>query len=178
MVIHGTTVLAVRRGNRVALAGDGQVTLDHSIVKAGARKVRRLAGGRVLAGFAGGVADAVSLFSRFEEKLDAAGGRLERAAVDLAREWRTDKLLRRLEALLVVADRERTLLLSGTGDLIEPDDGILAVGSGQVAALAAARALLAHTDLDAGEIARRALEIAAGIDIYTGGTITCETLES
>jgi len=176
MVIHGTTVLAVRREGRVALAGDGQVTLDHSIVKLGARKVRRLAGGRVLAGFAGGAADAFALFTRFEEKLDAAGGRLERAAVELVREWRTDKLLRRLEALLVVADRERTLLLSGTGDLIEPDDGVLAVGSGQVAALAAARALLAHTGLDAEAIARQALAIAAEIDIYTGGTVTCEVL--
>ncbi len=177
MKVHATTVLAVRRDGRVALAGDGQVTLDRSIMKAGATKVRRLAQGRVLAGFAGGAADAFALFTRFEGKLEEANGRLERAAVELVKEWRSDRALRRLEALLVVADRERTLLLSGTGDLIEPDDGLLAVGSGGSLALAAARALVAHSTLPAEEIAVEALRIAAGIDIYTNESITCLTLD-
>ncbi|UCF68141.1 MAG: ATP-dependent protease subunit HslV [Acidobacteriota bacterium] len=177
MNIHGTTVLAVRRDGSVAMAGDGQVTLDKTIVKSGATKIRRLAGGHVLAGFAGGAADAFALFTRFEAKLEEFGSRLERAAVELVKDWRTDRVLRRLEALLLVADLERTLLLSGTGDLIEPDDGVLAIGSGGSSALAAARALLTHTDLGPGEIARQALEIAAGLDIYTGGQIICETLE-
>ena len=173
---HGTTVLAVRRGGRTAVAADGQVTLDKSIVKAGARKVRRLAGGRVIAGFAGGAADAFALLTRFEEKLDEFSGRLERAAVELAREWRTDRALRRLEALLVVADAERLLLISGTGDLIEPDDDLLAIGSGGSEALAAARALARHTELDAATIAVEALKIAGEIDIYTNGRVVCETL--
>lgn len=175
--VHATTVLAVRRGPRVALAGDGQVTLERTIVKAGARKVRRLAGGRVLAGFAGGAADAFSLFGRFEEKLEQHGNRLDRAAVELVKDWRTDRVLRRLEAMLVVADAEHTLLLSGTGDLIEPDDGLVAVGSGGAVALAAARALCAHTTLGPREVALEALRIAAGLDIYTNDQIVCETLD-
>ncbi|GAB4222213.1 MAG: ATP-dependent protease subunit HslV [Acidobacteriota bacterium] len=178
MRMRRTTVLAVRRDGRVALAGDGQVTLDRTVIKGSARKVRRLAGGEVLAGFAGGAADAFALFSRFEEKLEQHGRRLERAAIELVRDWRTDRALRRLDAVLVVADRERTLLLSGTGDLIEPDDGLLAVGSGGALALAAARALARFTELDAEQIARNALAIAAGIDIYTNDNIVCETLEA
>jgi ATP-dependent HslUV protease subunit HslV len=158
------------------MAADGQVSLETAIVKQGARKVRRLSGGSVLAGFAGGAADAFALFSRFEGKLEEANGRLERAAVELVREWRTDRALRRLEALLLVADRERVLLLSGTGDLIEPDDGLMAIGSGGTAALAAARALLAHSDLEADAIAVEALRIAAGIDVYTNDSIVCETI--
>ncbi len=176
MRIRSTTVLAVRRGECVAIAGDGQVTLDKTIVKGSALKVRTLAGGRVLAGFAGGAADAFTLFSRFEGKLEEANTRLERAAVELVREWRTDRALRRLEALLVVADKDHVLLLSGTGDLIEADDGILAIGSGSAVALAAARALRRHSELAADEIARAALQIAAEIDIYTNDTIVCEML--
>lgn len=178
MRVHATTVIAVRRDGTVALAADGQVTVDRSIVKKGARKVRRLAGGQVLAGFAGGAADAFALFSRFEARLEEHGSRLERAAIELVREWRTDRALRRLEALLIVADRERTLLLSGTGDLIEPDDGIIAIGSGGSVALAAARALVRHSALPAPEIAREALLIAAEVDIYTNDCIICETLGS
>ena len=178
MRIRSTTVLAVRREGEVAVAADGQVTLDKTIVKEGALKVRRLAGGSVLAGFAGGAADAFSLFSRFEAKLEEHGRRLERAAVELVRDWRSDRVLRQLEALLVVADKERTLLLSGTGDLIEPDDGLLAIGSGGSLALAAARALVRHSELGAEDIAREALGIAAEIDIYTGGSIVCETLRA
>lgn len=176
MRVHATTVIAVRRDGTVALAADGQVTVDRSIVKKGARKVRRLAGGQVLAGFAGGAADAFALFSRFEARLEEHGSRLERAAIELVREWRTDRALRRLEALLIVADRERTLLLSGTGDLIEPDDGIIAIGSGGSVAFAAARALVRHSALPAPEIAREALLIAAEVDIYTNECIICETL--
>lgn len=174
--IIGTTVLAVRRGERVALAGDGQVTLDRSVVKGGARKVRRLGDGGVLAGFAGGAADAFALLTRFEEKLAAHPGRLERAAVELVREWRTDRVLRRLEAMLIVADLSKTLLLSGTGDLIEPDDGVVAIGSGGVAAMAAARALLRHTELDAATLATAALRVAAEIDIHTNDNIVVEEL--
>lgn len=173
---HGTTVLAVRRSGGVAIAADGQVSLDTTIVKHGAHKVRRLSGGRVIAGFAGGAADAFALFSRFEGKLEEASGRLEKAAVELVREWRTDRALRRLEALLLVADESRVLLLSGTGDLIEPDDGVMAIGSGGAPALAAARALVAHTKLDARTIAVEALKVAAGIDIYTNDCIVCETI--
>ena len=172
----GTTILAVRRGERVALVGDGQVTLERSIVKSSACKVRRLAAGSVLAGFAGGAADAFALLGRFEEKLSEHQGQLERAAVELVREWRTDRVLRRLEALLVVADARRTLLLSGTGDLIEPDDGVIGIGSGGVAAVAAARALLAHTSLAPREVAVEALRIAAGIDIFTNDRVTVEEL--
>lgn len=172
--IVGTTVLAVRRGERVVLAGDGQVTLDRSIVKTSARKIRRLVGGRVIAGFAGGAADAFGLLERFEEKLSAHQGQLERAAVELVRDWRSDRVLRRLEALLLVADRQRTLLLSGTGDLIEPDDGVLAIGSGSVAAMAAARALLEHSALDPRQVAEQSLRIAAGLDLYTNDRILIE----
>jgi ATP-dependent HslUV protease subunit HslV len=160
----------------VALGGDGQVTLQSTVIKRGARKVRRLAGGSVLAGFAGGAADAFALFTRFEEKLEQFNSRLERAAVELVKEWRTDRALRRLEAVLLVADREHTLLLSGNGDLIEPEDGTTAVGSGSGPALAAARALLAHTPLSAPEIVRAALAIAAEVDIYTNHEIVCEEL--
>lgn len=169
-----TTILALRRGDRSVLAGDGQVTLEHTVVKTGASKVRRLAGGRVLAGFAGGAADAFALLTRFEDKLSEYQGQLERAAVELVREWRTDRVLRRLEAMLVTLDSRRIFLLSGTGDLIEPDDGILAIGSGGVAATAAARALMAHTELDAREVASEALRIAAGLDVYTNDRLTIE----
>ncbi len=174
--VTSTTVVAVRRAGRVAMAADGQVTLDRTIVKEGARKVRRLSEGRILAGFAGGAADAFALLQRFEERLEQHGGRLERAAIELARDWRQDRALRRLEALLLVADREHTLLLSGTGDLIEPDDGVIAIGSGGSAALAAARALILHTEMPAHEIAVAALKTAASIDIYTNDRIVCETL--
>jgi ATP-dependent HslUV protease subunit HslV len=174
--IVGTTILAVRRGEHVVLAGDGQVTLDRSVVKTGARKVRRMAEGRVLAGFAGGAADAFGLLARFEDKLGAHQGQLERAAVELVRDWRSDRVLRRLEALLLVADARRTLLLSGTGDLIEPDDGVLAIGSGSVAAMAAARALLAHSALDLRRVAEESMRIAAMIDLYTNDRIAIEEL--
>ena len=176
--IIGTTVLAVRRGEQVVLAGDGQVSLDRTVVKGSARKVRPLAGGQVLAGFAGGAADAFALLTRFEEKLAAHQGQLERAAVELVRDWRTDRILRRLEAMLIVADRRMTLLLSGTGDLIEPDDGVVSIGSGSIAAMAAARALLNHTELDARAIATGAMEIAASLDIYTNDRLTIEELPS
>ncbi len=171
-----TTVLAVRRNGKVVLAGDGQVTLDKAVVKGGAKKVRRIGEGKVLAGFAGGAADAFALLTRFEEKLSAHGGRLERAAVELVREWRTDRALRQLQAMLVVADKEKTLLLSGTGDLIEPDDGILGIGSGSIPAMAAARALIAHTEMSAREIAEASMNVAAGIDIYTNQRLTVEEL--
>jgi ATP-dependent HslUV protease subunit HslV len=172
----GTTILSVRRGANVVLAGDGQVTLEQSMVKGRAKKIRRLADGAVIAGFAGGAADAFALLERFEEKLAAHQNQLERAAVELVREWRTDRILRRLEAMLVVADARRTFLLSGTGDLIEPDDGVLGIGSGSVAAVAAARALLAHTQLEPRDVAVEALGIAAGIDIYTNDELTVEEI--
>lgn len=174
--IRSTTILCVRRDGKVAMAGDGQVTIERSSVKQKARKVRRLADGRVLAGFAGGAADAFALLGRFEEKLSSHQGQLERAAVELVRDWRTDRALRRLEALLVVADAGKTLLLSGNGDLIEPDDGILGIGSGSVAATAAARALVAHTELDARSVAVEALRIAAAQDIYTNDQLTVEEI--
>ena len=174
--IVSTTVLSVRRGDRVAFVGDGQVTLNHHVVKGGAKKVRRLADGKVIAGFAGGAADAFSLLSRFEEKLAAHQFQLERAAVELVRDWRTDRILRRLEAMLLVADSKRTFVLSGTGDLIEPDDGVVAIGSGSLPAMAAARALLQQTELDARSIAERAMEIAASLDIYTNAQFTIEEL--
>jgi len=174
--VTGTTVLAVRRDGRVALAGDGQVTLEHAIVKGGAKKIRRLAEGNVITGFAGGAADAFALLTRFEEKLAAHQGQLERAAVELVRDWRTDRILRRLEAMLVVADESKTLVLSGTGDLIEPDDGVIGIGSGGVAAMAAARALIAHTTMPAREIAEAALRIASSIDIYTNDRIVIEEI--
>ena len=174
--IVSTTILAVRRGENVVLVGDGQVTLDRSVVKGAAKKVRRLSDGKVLAGFAGGAADAFALLNRFEEKLAAHPGQLERAAVELVREWRTDRALRRLEAMLIVSDARKTLLLSGTGDLIEPEGGVMAIGSGSVAATAAARALIEHTELNARAIAEAAMAIAAGIDIYTNDQLTIEEL--
>lgn len=169
-----TTICAVRRDDLTALACDGQVTLGSTVIKHGASKLRRLAGGRVLAGFAGSVADALALFTRFEAKLEDYPGNLERAAVELAREWRTDRALRHLEAMMVVADREHLLLLSGSGEVVVPDDGILAIGSGGPVALAAARALLAHTTLPAADIVREALLIASAIDLYTNDQITVE----
>ena len=175
-LFHHTTVLCVRRDGRVALGGDGQVTMGTTIMKHGASKVRRLLDGKVLAGFAGSTADAVTLFTRFERKLEEFHGQLERAAVELATDWRTEKTLRTLEALLVVADRETSLLLSGTGDVIAPDEGVLAVGSGGPFAHAAARALLLHTSLDAEAIVRASLGIASTIDIYTNASIRVETL--
>ena len=174
--IVATTVLSVRRGENVVLVGDGQVTLDRAIVKSGASKIRRLAEGTVLAGFAGGAADAFALLTRFEEKLASHQGQLERASVELVRDWRTDRVLRRLEAMMIVADAHKTLLLSGTGDLIEPDDGVVAIGSGSVAATAAARALLRHTELDPKTLATQALRIAAEIDIYTNDRLTVEEI--
>jgi ATP-dependent HslUV protease subunit HslV len=174
---HSTTVVCVRHNGKVAMASDGQVTVGTTIMKKTAAKIRRLAGGDVLAGFAGSSADAFALFSRFESKLDEFRGNLERAAIELAKDWRTDKMLRQLEALLIVADRNSSLLLSGTGDLISPDEGVLAVGSGGPYALAAARALLKHRpELSAAELARESLEIAAKIDIYTNDNITLEEI--
>jgi ATP-dependent HslUV protease subunit HslV len=170
--LHGTTILAVRRGQEVALGGDGQVTIGETIMKTRAQKVRALRDGEILAGFAGTVADAFTLFEKFEEKLERFPGNLRRAAVELAKDWRSDRVLRRLDAHLAVADRQNSFLISGAGDVIEPDDGVLAVGSGGPYALAAARALLAHSDLPAAEIVRRALEIAAGICIFTNREIT------
>ncbi|MGD8440680.1 MAG: ATP-dependent protease subunit HslV [Holophagae bacterium] len=175
---HHTTVLAVRRDDTVAIGSDGQVTLGTTVIKHGAAKVRRLAGGKVLAGFAGSVADALALFTRFEAKLEAYGHNLERAAVELARDWRTDKALRHLEAMLVTADRSTTLLVSGTGEVLAPDDHVVAVGSGGSYALAAARALMTHTSLAAAEVVREALTIASVIDIYTNNHITVEELSS
>ena len=174
--LHGTTILAVRRDGRAAIAGDGQVTLGQTVVKHTARKLRRLHNGQVLAGFAGSAADGLALFSRFEAKIEEYRGSLERAAVELSKEWRTDRVLRRLEAFLVVSDREASFLLSGAGDVIAPDDGIVAVGSGAPYALAAARALVRHTEMDAGTLALEAMKIAAQICVYTNDTIAVETL--
>jgi ATP-dependent HslUV protease, peptidase subunit HslV len=173
---HATTVLAVRHRDTVVLASDGQVTLGQTVVKHHARKVRRLYHDRVLAGFAGSAADGFSLYARFENKLEEHRGNLERAAVELARDWRTDRALRRLEAMLVVADLRATYLLSGTGDLIEPDDGVIGIGSGGPFAMAAARALVAHSDLDARSIAQHAMAIAADLCIYTNHRIVLEEL--
>jgi ATP-dependent HslUV protease subunit HslV len=175
-LLHGTTILAVRREGRSAIAGDGQVTLGATVVKHGARKIRRLHNGQVLAGFAGSTADAMALFTKFEAKIEEYRGNLERAAVELSRDWRTDRVLRRLEAFLVVTDRDASFLLSGAGDVIAPDDGIVAVGSGGPFALAAARALARHTALDAPTLALEAMKIAAGICIYTNDAIVVETL--
>ena len=174
---HGTTILSVRRGASVALGGDGQVTLGQIVVKGGAKKVRRLHHDRILAGFAGGTADAFTLFERFEGKLDKHQGNLMRSAVELAKDWRTDRILRRLEAMLVVLDKTSTFLLSGNGDLIEPDDGIVAIGSGGPFALAAAKALAHNTDLDARAIAEKSMAIAGEICIYTNGNIVIEELK-
>ena len=173
---YATTVIAVKRGEHVAIAGDGQVTMGNTVMKHKARKVRRLYEGKVVAGFAGAAADAFALFERFEGKLEEYHGNLPRAAVELVKEWRMDRALRRLEALLVVADKSSLLVISGNGDLIEPDDGIAAVGSGGPMALAAARALVGHTDLTCGEVAKEALRIASSICIYTNEEIRCEEI--
>jgi ATP-dependent HslUV protease subunit HslV len=174
--IHATTVLCVRHQRRVAIGGDGQVSFGNTIVKQGARKVRKVYHGRVLAGFAGTAADAFTLFGKFESKLEEHRGNLARAAVELAKDWRTDRVLRRLEALLAVADVDASLIVSGTGDVIEPDDGVIGIGSGGPYALAAARALVAHADLDAPGIVERALRIAADICVYTNDRIAVEVL--
>jgi ATP-dependent HslUV protease, peptidase subunit HslV len=170
--IRSTTILAVRRDGRVALGGDGQVSVGETVMKANAQKVRTLKGGKVLAGFAGSTADAFTLFERFEEKLERFPENLPRAAVELAKDWRSDRVLRRLEALLAVVDKQHGFVLSGTGDVIEPDDGILAIGSGGPFALAAARALREHSSLPAADVVRRALEIAGEICIFTNTKIT------
>jgi ATP-dependent HslUV protease, peptidase subunit HslV len=173
---HATTILAVRRDSRTVLAGDGQVTLGTTIVKQGARKIRRLYTDKVLAGFAGSAADSFALFSRFESKLEQYRGNLERSAVELAKDWRTDRALRRLEAMLIVADTRSMFLLSGTGDLIEPDEGIVGIGSGGAFAQAAAKALSRHTTLDARAIAEESMRVAAEICIYTNANLTFEEL--
>ena len=174
--VHATTIVSVRHRGQVALAGDGQVSIGETIVKAGARKVRKLHHDRVLAGFAGTAADAFTLFARFEGKLEEHRGNLARAAVELAKDWRQDRVLRRLEALLAVADRELSFILSGTGDVIEPDDGLIGIGSGGPYALAAARALVAHSGLDARAIATEAMRVAASICVYTNEHVTVEVL--
>jgi ATP-dependent HslUV protease, peptidase subunit HslV len=175
-LFRSTTVIAVRRDGRAAMAGDGQVSIGATVVKSGARKVRSLAGGRVLTGFAGASADAFTLLDRFEAKLEAHRHNLARAAVELAKDWRTDRYLRRLEAMLIVMDLESMLLISGTGDVIEPDEGVIAIGSGGSYALASARALLRHTSLSAAEVARESMRIAAEICIYTNESIVVEEL--
>ena len=174
--IRSTTVVAVRHRGQVAVAGDGQVSIGNTIVKAGARKVRKLYGDRVVAGFAGAAADAFTLFARFEAKLEEHRGNLSRAAVELAKDWRSDRVLRRLEALLAVADREHSFIVSGTGDVIEPDDGLIGIGSGGPYALAAARALVANSDLDAKAIATEAMRVAATICVFTNDHVTVEVL--
>jgi len=174
---HGTTIICVRKGNSVVVAGDGQVTMGATIVKASACKLRRLGEGRIIAGFAGATADAFTLFERLEAKLERHPGQLTRACVELAKDWRTDRYLRRLEALMAVADAKTSLLLSGTGDVLEPDDGIVAIGSGGNFALAAARALIDRDDLDAEAIARKSMAIAAEICVYTNTEVTLEKLD-
>lgn len=180
-VFHGTTILSVRRqtpdGVQVAIGGDGQVTLGHIVVKGTARKVRKLHHGKVLAGFAGATADAFTLFERFESKLEKHQGHLVRAAVELTRDWRTDRVLRRLEAMLAVADRSASLIITGNGDVLEPEHGIVAIGSGGAYAQAAARALLQHTQMAPAEVVKRSLEIAGDLCIYTNQSHTIETLE-
>lgn len=174
--VRSTTILAVRRDNRVAVAGDGQVTFDKTVMKSGARKVRRLYNDKIIAGFAGSTADAFTLFTRFEAKLEQYHGQLQRSAVELGKEWRTDKYLRHLEALLIIADENTSLILSGGGDVIEPDDGVVAIGSGGPYATAAARALLRHTDLSARDIVQEAMKIASEICIYTNFDLVIEEL--
>lgn len=173
---HGTTILAVRKGDRVVVAGDGQVTFGNTVMKATARKVRRLSGGSVIAGFAGATADAFTLFERLEAKLEQHPGQLTRACVELAKDWRTDRYLRRLEAMMAVVDSEVSLVLTGTGDVLEPEDGLIGIGSGGSFALAAARALADRDEMDAEAIARRAMKIAADICIYTNENVVVETL--
>jgi ATP-dependent HslUV protease subunit HslV len=175
-MIHATTILAVRHKDQAVLAGDGQVTLGASIVKHGARKIRRLYNESILAGFAGSAADSFALFTRFEQKLEQYRGNLDRAAVELAKDWRTDRALRRLEAMLIILDKHKTFLLSGTGDLIEPDDGIIGIGSGGAFAQAAATALVRHSNLDARAIAEQSMKIASEICVYTNSNITVEQL--
>jgi len=175
--LHGTTILSVRKGGRIVVAGDGQVTFGDTVLKSTSRKVRRIGpDGDVIAGFAGATADAFTLFERLEAKLEAHPKQLRRACVELAKDWRTDRYLRRLEAMMAVADADESLLLSGTGDVVEPDDGLIGIGSGGAYALAAARALVDRDDMDAEAIARRAMEIAAGICIYTNDRITLEAI--
>jgi ATP-dependent HslUV protease, peptidase subunit HslV len=176
VTFHSTTILAVRHRDKSVIAGDGQVTLGDTIVKQGAKKIQRLYNGQILAGFAGSAADSFALFARFESKLEQYRGNLKRSAVELAKDWRTDRVLRRLEAMLVVLDKTSMFLLSGTGDLIEPDEGVLGIGSGGRYALAAAKALARHTDLDARAIAEKAMEVAASICIYTNNTFEIEEL--
>ena len=174
---HGTTILSVRKGGAVVVAGDGQVSMGNTVVKANARKVRRLGNGNVIAGFAGATADAFALFERLEAKIEAHPGNLSRACVELAKDWRTDRYLRRLEAMMAVADAKASLVISGTGDVMEPDDGLIGIGSGGPYALAAARALL-PLDFSAEEIAKRAMKIAAGICVYTNENVTSESLKT
>ncbi|MGL5632247.1 MAG: ATP-dependent protease subunit HslV [Azovibrio sp.] len=175
---HGTTILSVRRGNIVAMGGDGQVTLGHIVIKQTARKVRRLYQGRILAGFAGGTADAFTLFERFEAKLEKHQGNLMRSAVELAKDWRTDRMLRRLEAMLAVADQEHSLIITGNGDVLEPEQGIVAIGSGGAYAQSAAKALLENTELPPADVVTKSLEIAGDICIYTNKNFTLEVLEA
>ena len=178
IVWHGTTILCVRKDGAVVIAGDGQVSMGDTVVKTGARKLRRLGDGNIVAGFAGATADAFTLFERLEAKLERHPGQLTRACVELAKDWRTDRYLRRLEALMAVADHSVSLLLSGTGDVLEPEEGLIGIGSGGPYALAAARALMAVDGLDAEQVALRAMEVAAGICIYTNTSVTLESLES
>ena len=173
---HGTTILSVRRGKQVAMGGDGQVTLGNIVIKASARKVRRIYQESILAGFAGGTADAFTLFERFEAKLDKHQGNLLRSAVELAKDWRSDRALRRLEAMLAVADQDNSLVITGTGDVLEPEYGIVAIGSGGAFAQSAARALIENTELDPAEVVRKSLEIAGDLCIYTNHNFTIETL--
>jgi ATP-dependent HslUV protease subunit HslV len=174
---HGTTILSVRKGGRVVVAGDGQVSLGETVIKSNACKVRRLTDGSVIAGFAGATADAFTLFERLEGKLEQYPGQLTRACVEMAKDWRTDRYLRRLEAMMAVADAEVSLMLTGTGDVLEPEDGLIGIGSGGNYALSAARALVDRDDMDAEAIARRAMEIAAGVCIYTNTEVTLEAIE-
>jgi len=174
--MHATTIICVRHKDKVALAGDGQVTVGQTVLKHSANKLRRLYGGKILAGFAGSTSDAFALFARFEVKLEEFRGNLARAAIELAKDWRLDRAFRRLEALLIVADKDQSFLISGTGDVVEPDDGILTAGSGGAYALAAARALIRHTGLGAKDIAVEALKITAEICVYTNAQIQCEEL--
>ena len=175
-MMHGTTIIAVRHNGQVVMGGDGQVSVGNTIMKHSANKVRRMYGNNVIGGFAGATADAFSLFARFEEKLEKFQGNLPRSAVELAKDWRTDKLLRRLEAMLIVADKEHSFLISGNGDVIEADDGILAIGSGGMFAQSAAKALLKHSDLNAREIVKEAMDIAQSICVFTNSNLTIEEL--
>ncbi len=174
---HGTTILSVRRGKRVAMGGDGQVTLGNVVIKASARKVRRIYQGQILAGFAGGTADAFTLFERFEGKLDKHQGNLLRSAVELAKDWRSDRALRRLEAMLAVADRENSLIITGNGDVLEPEYGIVAIGSGGAFAQSAARALIENSEIEPADLVRKSLQIASDLCIYTNQNFTIEVLE-